>query len=168
MSAGCFGACACRTHSASPGRRTGLADVLELVAQEDLLLHAAEERLRGGFVEAQPGPFPSGPVGTSVISPTQRASGRSAVKSRQSRSGNSETILSCRIRPFLRLIRSTASPGEGRCHRVVATVLVREGVVGVSGVDDHGSGWDRERAWGRSFVAGDRSPDWSGCVGGLA
>lgn len=46
-----------------------------------------------------------------------------------------------------------------RCHGVVVTALARKGVVGASGVDDHGSDWDRERVWGRSFVAGDRSLD---------
>ena len=49
-------------------------------------------------------------VGISVISPTQRALARSAVKSRLSRSGNFGAVLSCRVSPFLRLIRRATRP----------------------------------------------------------
>jgi hypothetical protein len=56
------------------------------------------------------GPRPSEPVGISVMSPTHLALGRSAVKSRRSRSGNFGAVLSCRVSPFLRLIRRATSP----------------------------------------------------------
>ena len=49
----------------------------------------------------------------------------------------------------------------GRCHRVVATVLVRGGSV-ASGVDGDGSGGDLEGVAGGLFVSADRWADWSG------
>src|SRR4051794_10042385 len=56
------------------------------------------------------GPRPSGPVGISVMSPTHLAFGRSAVKSRLSRSGNLGAVLSCLVNPFRRLIRRATKP----------------------------------------------------------
>ena len=44
------------------------------------------------------------------MSPTQRALGRSAVKSRRSRSGNFGAVLSCLVRPLRRLIRRATRP----------------------------------------------------------
>ena len=49
-------------------------------------------------------------VGISVMSPTQRALGRDALKSRLSRSGNFGAVLSCLVSPLRRLIRRATSP----------------------------------------------------------
>ena len=65
-------------------------------------------------------------------------------------------------------VRMKVSNAWRRCHRVVATVLVREGVVGAAYVDDAGPGGDRERVEGGMFAAADRGPDWQIGFGGVS
>ena len=59
--------------------------------------------------------------------------------------------------------------GNGRCHRVVATVLVREGVVGAAYVDDARPGSDCEGAARGMLAAADhRVGSWWIGVGGIS